>query len=212
MERLLPIGSASQPEPQQHQAFSSPVKQQGEEGASGYGKTPLRYALGGWEEVGSGVGCGVFGGQWPAARSCDQERSSPHQPSSWFAHHKHLPARPHTTTTPSTHPPTFRSPRVTYSDRFIPSRATSSRLDFSILDREAAASETPRRAAEKEESNGAYNLLLRSELLGCPAVPLSPEKGGGGTSGLGSMAAPPGVHPASPSKRCVLSCLVGGVG
>ena len=41
----------------------------------------------------------------------------------------------------------FRSPkpRVTYSDRFIPSRAVSARLDYSILDREAAASEMPRR-------------------------------------------------------------------
>lgn len=96
---------------------------------------------------------------------------------------------------------TCRSPRVTYSDRFIPSRATSSRLDFSILDRETAASETPRRTVEKEESNGAYNMLLRSELLGCPAAPLSPEKNGGG--GMGGTSAS-GVHPASPSKRCVL--------
>ncbi|KAI3430499.1 hypothetical protein D9Q98_005094 [Chlorella vulgaris] len=91
----------------------------------------------------------------------------------------------------------LRSPRVTYSDRFIPSRATSSRLDFSILDRETAASETPRRTVEKEESNGAYNMLLRSELLGCPAAPLSPEKNGGG--GMGGTSAS-GVHPASPSK------------
>jgi cell division cycle 20-like protein 1 (cofactor of APC complex) len=63
-----------------------------------------------------------------------------------------------------------------YSDRFIPSRATSSRLDFSVLDRETAASEAPKRPAEREEANGAYNLLLRSELLGCPSLPSSPEK------------------------------------
>lgn len=92
-----------------------------------------------------------------------------------------------------------RSPRVTYSDRFIPSRAASSRLDFSILDREAAASETPKRTAEKEESNGAYNMLLRSELLGCPAAPVSPEKGAGAGGASSS-----GVHPGSPSKRWVV--------
>ena len=97
--------------------------------------------------------------------------------------------------------PCRRSPhsRLTYSDRFIPCRAASSRLDYSILDREAAASETPRRAAEKEEGNGAYNMLLRSELLGCPpAGPVSPEKGGGGGGGASGS----GVHIASPSKRC----------
>jgi hypothetical protein len=142
----------------------------------------------------------------------------------------------------------FRSPKpkITYSDRFIPSRAVSARLDYSILDRETAASETPRRwggaggrqcpvppaykrgviwtcmvgrllscssppfrflfcmcalhshqqvcpdvsvgapdihppppcrTAEKEEGNGAYNMLLRSELLGCPTGARSPEKG-----------------------------------
>lgn len=85
---------------------------------------------------------------------------------------------------------------MTYSDRFIPSRAASSRLDFSILDRETAASETPKRTAEKEESNGAYNMLLRSELLGCPAAPVSPEKGAGAGGASSS-----GVHPGSPSKR-----------
>jgi cell division cycle 20-like protein 1 (cofactor of APC complex) len=94
-----------------------------------------------------------------------------------------------------------RSPKVTYSDRFIPSRAASSRLEFSVLDREAAASETPRRAAEKEESNGAYNMLLRTELLGCPAAPVSPEKSGGPGAGGGVSAGP---HALSPSKRCGL--------
>lgn len=53
-----------------------------------------------------------------------------------------------------------------------------------------------RRTAEKEESNGAYNMLLRSELLGCPpAVPISPEKG----AGMGML--PSTSHPGSPSKR-----------
>lgn len=37
LERLLPTGSASQPEPQQHQAFASPTKQ----GGAG-GETPFR--------------------------------------------------------------------------------------------------------------------------------------------------------------------------
>ena len=101
---------------------------------------------------------------------------------------------------------------VSYCDRFIPSRATSSRLDFSILDREAAASETPKRAAEKEESNGAYNMLLRAELLGCPTAPVSPEMGGaggaggssmGGMGGGGASTSGAGVHIASPSKRWV---------
>lgn len=42
MERLLPSGSATQPEPQQHQAFSSPVKQPGM--SAGYAQaTPLRW-------------------------------------------------------------------------------------------------------------------------------------------------------------------------
>ena len=39
--------------------------------------------------------------------------------------------------------PLCRSPRsqVTYSDRFIPSRAASSRLNFSVFDRETATSD-----------------------------------------------------------------------
>ena len=44
---------------------------------------------------------------------------------------------------PTCHPHHCRSPRVqvTYSDRFIPSRAASSRLNFSVFDRETATSE-----------------------------------------------------------------------
>jgi len=161
--------------------------------------------------------------------------------------------------------PSRRSPKITYSDRFIPSRAASSRLDYSILDREAAASETPRcvrasvhgmlgsvasaatvgwrrlpfmmqaercaterqserstqhtpqhlpsfsspaplppnrRAAEKEESSGAYNMLLRSELLGCPAAPASPEKCGTG-AGSGMPSTSGAALLGSPTKRCV---------
>ena len=72
----------------------------------------------------------------------------------------------------------YRSPgpKMTYSDRFIPSRAVSSRLNYSLLDREAAASEVPRKTADREESSNAYNMLLRSELLGVPMPINSPER------------------------------------
>lgn len=109
----------------------------------------------------------------------------------------------------------YRSPRqtVTYSDRYIPSRAMASRLNFSLLEREEVASE-PRAPVDREvcnalfsavassflvqygnlqpshhtlvhscslelpvamyfllqESNQAYNLLLRTELLGVAPV------------------------------------------
>lgn len=71
-----------------------------------------------------------------------------------------------------------RRDRVTYSDRFIPSRAATSRLDFSILDRELAAEQVSKSVSEREDVNPAYNMLLRSELLGyqCPS-PMSPDKG-----------------------------------
>lgn len=65
--------------------------------------------------------------------------------------------------------------RIAYSDRFVPSRAFSSRLEFSVLERETAAAEPARRPSDKDEATGAYNLLLRSELLGCPHSS-SPEK------------------------------------
>ena len=42
--------------------------------------------------------------------------------------------------------------RISYSDRFIPSRAVAARLDFSVLDREAATSESTRIAAGREVS------------------------------------------------------------
>eukprot|EP00198_Chlamydomonas_reinhardtii_P008278 XP_001697615.1 activator and specificity factor for anaphase promoting complex [Chlamydomonas reinhardtii] len=86
--------------------------------------------------------------------------------------------------------------RVTYSDRFIPSRAPTARLDFSILDREMATSEVSKQATEREvcegclgvrtdigsgsclqDLNPGYNLLLRSELLGATFPgPISPDK------------------------------------
>ena len=62
----------------------------------------------------------------------------------------------------------FSSPRraIVYSDRYIPSRATSSRLDFSMLDRERAANESPVQA-ERDDANPAYRNMLRQTLLGC---------------------------------------------
>lgn len=88
----------------------------------------------------------------------------------------------------------YRSPRrLIYSDRFIPSRAASSRLDYSLLERETAAAEVPRKSnCDREESNGAYSMLLRTELLGCPPFPSSPEK-----SAVGSAYGSPLRGPAS---------------
>lgn len=40
--------------------------------------------------------------------------------------------------------------RVTLCDRFIPSRATTDRLDFSVLDREIATTDSARQAADRE--------------------------------------------------------------
>ncbi|KAL6745963.1 activator and specificity factor for anaphase promoting complex [Haematococcus lacustris] len=54
----------------------------------------------------------------------------------------------------------------TQHDRFIPSRAAASRLDFSILDREVVTADVSRVAPDREDINPAYNLLLRTELLG----------------------------------------------
>lgn len=73
---------------------------------------------------------------------------------------------------------------VSYSDRFIPSRAGTSRLDFSVLEREDAASQTPNKyqQQEKDESNSVYGMLLKSQLLGCPPA-AGLAAGGGGSSG-----------------------------
>ena len=62
----------------------------------------------------------------------------------------------------------FSSPRraIVYSDRYIPSRATSSRLDFSMLDRERDAQKSPIQQ-EREDANPAYKNMLRQTLLGC---------------------------------------------
>lgn len=98
--------------------------------------------------------------------------------------------------------PTPSSSRVTYSDRFIPSRALAARLDYSMLDREAAASEQPKRVGEKEDSNGAYNLLLKSELLGC-APPTSPEKSSSGVQATSS--------PTKSPSRKLFRYIAGGV-
>ncbi|KAK9803851.1 hypothetical protein WJX73_008551 [Symbiochloris irregularis] len=72
-------------------------------------------------------------------------------------------------------PTGFRSPRspVTYSDRFIPSRAAAARLNFSLLDRESVELEAMIKGPEREDSSAAYTALLRSELLD-PGAPASP--------------------------------------
>jgi len=82
----------------------------------------------------------------------------------------------------------YRSPRnrVTYSDRFVPSRAVSSRLDYSILEREVLASESGR-TTEKDDSTGAYNALLQREVLGCPSTSI-----GAGTSNSDTRSLPGG--------------------
>jgi hypothetical protein len=63
----------------------------------------------------------------------------------------------------------YSSPRraIVYSDRYIPSRATSSRLDFSMLDRERDAHDSPIKQ-DREDANPAYkNMLRQTLLLGC---------------------------------------------
>ncbi|CAK0785379.1 Protein FIZZY-RELATED 2 [Coccomyxa viridis] len=64
--------------------------------------------------------------------------------------------------------PYFRPARTPiYSDRFIPSRADSSRLQgYSLLDRAQAADEPYRNPQAREEGSSAYNHMLRTELLG----------------------------------------------
>lgn len=86
----------------------------------------------------------------------------------------------------------YRSPRnrVTYSDRFVPSRAVSSRLDYSILEREVLASELGRRTTEKDDSTGAYNALLQREILGCPTTGTTSI--GAGTSNSDTRSLPGG--------------------
>jgi cell division cycle 20-like protein 1 (cofactor of APC complex) len=104
--------------------------------------------------------------------------------------------------------PSPRGGRTAYSDRFIPSRALSSRLDASPLEREAAAAEAPRRGADREDGNGAYNLLLRSELLGFGAGAASPEKA---APAAGGAAPPPGSPHRSPG-RSIFRYATGGAG
>ncbi|KAK9835660.1 hypothetical protein WJX74_005241 [Apatococcus lobatus] len=92
----------------------------------------------------------------------------------------------------------YRSPRsqVTFSDRFIPSRAAAARLNFSVLERETAAAEPNSTAADKEESNQAYNLLLRSELLGCASPLGSPERPSASAASSADVLRSPSSSPA----------------
>lgn len=78
---------------------------------------------------------------------------------------------------PTSSPFTSPSKRVVYSDRFIPSRAESSHLNYSVLERDIAAAEVSKSALSREDFNPAYNLLLQSELLGYKSSqPISPDK------------------------------------
>lgn len=57
-----------------------------------------------------------------------------------------------------------------YSDRFIPSRSVSARLDFSLLDREVAIDETDKAAIEREEVNSSYEQVIRNGILGASGL------------------------------------------
>lgn len=88
--------------------------------------------------------------------------------------------------------PFLRSPRTPiYSDRFIPSRATSSRLEgYTLLDRAEVAQDSSR-MLERDEASGAYNQLLRTELLGLPPNQPTPDRHGGSSSGFISPTSSP---------------------
>ncbi|XP_024527053.1 protein FIZZY-RELATED 1 [Selaginella moellendorffii] len=60
--------------------------------------------------------------------------------------------------------------RMSYSDRFIPSRSSSNLAGFALLDNSPSLGSD----ASKEEGVAVYSMLLRSELLGGDAGPLSP--------------------------------------
>ncbi|KAK9918836.1 hypothetical protein WJX75_007401 [Coccomyxa subellipsoidea] len=89
-------------------------------------------------------------------------------------------------------PPFLRAPRTPiYSDRFIPSRATSSRLEgYSLLDRAEVAQDTSN-LSEREEASGAYTQLLRSELLGLPSQCCTPDRNGSSSNGFVSPTSSP---------------------
>lgn len=107
-------------------------------------------------------------------------------------------------------------PQLTYSDRFIPTRAASARLEFSALDRDIVTNEVLRATSDREDFNPAYNALLRSELLGSPLKPglLSPDKstaleqlragaGGASTSLAAATAATLGPSPSGKLFRYI---------
>ncbi|KAI8102945.1 hypothetical protein M9434_005736 [Picochlorum sp. BPE23] len=94
--------------------------------------------------------------------------------------------------------PSSTSKPVSYSDRFIPSRAGTSRLDCTVLERETVASHVPVKGQDKDQDSASvYGMVIRSELLGCSStgggasLPSSPEKnpqgGSGGSTGEASV-------------------------
>ncbi len=79
--------------------------------------------------------------------------------------------------------------RVTYSDRFIPSRAAAARLDFSILDREHVTSEVNKSAADREVrrrvgqgkgASGAWALHARTRPRHVNSIVVPPRARSGG--------------------------------
>ncbi|XP_024518977.1 protein FIZZY-RELATED 2 isoform X1 [Selaginella moellendorffii] len=78
--------------------------------------------------------------------------------------------------------------RITYSDRFIPSRSSSNLTGFALLDKSPSSnvSNVSHGSETREDSAAAYSMLLRTELFGSdpggPMVPSTPEKLLGGSS------------------------------
>ena len=85
------------------------------------------------------------------------------------------PTKTHPLPWPSPSPSSKRAKQsICYSDRFIPSRSVSARLDFSVLDREMALDETNKALSEREEANSSYEHVIRSGLLGTSSLRTAP--------------------------------------
>ena len=84
--------------------------------------------------------------------------------------HAKTPTKKNTHSLPWPSPLPSKRNSVCYSDRFIPSRSVSARLDFSVLDREVALDETAKASMEREDVNSSYEHVIRNGLLG--ATPL----------------------------------------
>ncbi|KAJ7548117.1 hypothetical protein O6H91_08G118500 [Diphasiastrum complanatum] len=77
------------------------------------------------------------------------------------------------------------SSRTTYSDRFIPSRSSSSLAGFALLDKSPTGANIAQGNETREDGSAAYTMLLRTELFGGdggPFSPTTPEKAAGTSS------------------------------